>query len=91
MAFKESDLDLHYKSTFKQQIPDAYESLILDVIRGDKSLFIRSDELQAAWDIFTPLLHQIEEEANKPEPYKVGSKGPAEAEKLAKRYNIDIV
>jgi glucose-6-phosphate 1-dehydrogenase len=73
-------LDLQYKSAFAEQIPDAYESLILDVMRGDRSLFIRSDELQAAWDIFTPVLHEIERQKVVPSPYPFGGAGPAVGE-----------
>ena len=62
MQFQEKDLDLSYKSAFVDTvIPEAYESLLLDVINGEKALFIRNDELEAAWDIFTPVLHEIEE------------------------------
>lgn len=52
-------LDLSYKTLqtkYKKHLPDAYERLILDVINGDKRLFIRNDELEAAWDLFTPIL-----------------------------------
>lgn len=49
-------LDLTYKSRYKNTLPDAYERLILDVINGDKRLFIRNDELEAAWSLFTPIL-----------------------------------
>jgi glucose-6-phosphate 1-dehydrogenase len=76
-------LDLRYKVAFSQEIPDAYESLLLDVIRGEKSLFIRRDELAAAWDIFTPALHEIERRRIQPEFYPFGSKGPPGAERLA--------
>lgn len=69
----ESLLDLRYKSAFSSQIPDAYECLLLDVMHGDKSLFIRSDELQAAWDIFTPVLHEMDEKATTPVPYPFGT------------------
>ena len=75
-------LDLQYKAAFSEQVPDAYESLLLDVIRGDRSLFIRHDELQAAWDIFTPVLHEIQRRKLVPEPYEFGSRGPAAAERL---------
>lgn len=51
-------------------MPDAYERLILDVFCGSQMHFVRSDELAEAWRIFTPLLHQIEEEKMKPVPYK---------------------
>jgi len=72
----ESRLDLQYKSAFSSQIPDAYECLLLDVIQGDKSLFIRSDELKAAWDIFTPVLHEMDRESVVPSPYPFGSDRP---------------
>ncbi len=77
MEFQEKDLELSYKSAFDNTvIPEAYESLLLDVINGEKALFIRNDELEAAWDIFTPVLQQIEKEKIKPQIYKFGSKGP---------------
>ena len=92
MGFKiaRTALDLRYHEAFDELIPDAYESLILDVIRGDKSLFIRKDELAAAWDIFTPVLHQLESEHIKPESYSFGSCGPAGARELAARCGIAL-
>lgn len=54
-------LDLSYKSAYSaKQLPDAYERLILDVINGDKRLFIRNDELEEAWKIFDPVLKEID-------------------------------
>jgi len=88
MKLKRTQLDLRYQEAFKELIPDAYESLLLDVIRGDKSLFIRKDELAAAWDIFTPVLHQFEANGEKPEPYAFGSHGTAGADALAARYGV---
>ncbi len=72
-------LDLHYKNVFNEEIPDAYESLLIDVLQGEESLFIRHDELAAAWDIFTPILHAVEESGIKPELYDFGSNGPIAA------------
>ncbi len=78
MRFHSTELALSYKSAFSEHIiPEAYECLLLDVINGDKSLFIRKDELAAAWDIFTPALHEMAAEKIKPEPYPFGSEGPA--------------
>lgn len=57
-----TELDLTYKQRFDTRLPDAYERLIYDVLRGDHNLFVRVDELEAAWAIFTPLLHYIERE-----------------------------
>lgn len=82
-----SELDLSYKSRYSElKIPDAYESLLLDVLKGDKSNFVRNDELQAAWAIFTPLLHDIEEKRIKPELYEFGSRGPASVQPFIERH-----
>ncbi len=78
-----SELDLSYRERYSDsRIPDAYESLILDVLRGDKSNFVRDDELDEAWKIFTPLLHKIEGEKIKPIAYEYGSRGPAGLDKF---------
>lgn len=53
-------------------IPDAYERLILDVIRGDQQHFVRRDELRAAWAVFTPLLEEIANGGVVPIPYPAG-------------------
>ncbi|CAG8452918.1 3726_t:CDS:2 [Acaulospora colombiana] len=72
-----SELDLTYHRRFSDfKIPDAYEALILDVLKGDHSNFVRNDELDAAWKIFTPVLHQIDNEKIKPIPYAYGTRGP---------------
>ncbi len=70
-------LDLVYSQAFKETIPDAYESLILDVFKGDKSLFISHEELAAAWEIFTPLLKDMEDFGMEPETYPFGGEGPS--------------
>ena len=73
-----SELDLSYGKRYGDlTIPDAYESLIYDCFRGDKSNFVRGDELEAAWKIFTPLLNQIEHQKIAPEHYTFGTRGPA--------------
>jgi len=84
----QSELDLTYKARFNSHIPDAYTRLIFDVLRGDHNLFVRDDELEAAWKIFTPVLHQTEAEKFKPTIYPFGSRGPPEADELAKRYDF---
>ena len=59
-----SELDLSYKTRFPSKfstLPDAYTRLILQVLRGDSSAFVRDDELREAWRIFTPLLHAVDE------------------------------
>lgn len=81
-------LDLSYDKTYKAQLPDAYERLILDVINGDKRLFIRNDELEAAWALFTPILDELESSGTIPELYPYGSRGPVGAHYLAAKYGV---
>lgn len=81
-------LDLQYDSTYSKELPDAYERLLLDVVNGDKRLFIRSDELVAAWKLFTPVLHEIEAKKVAPETYPYGSRGPVGAHYLAAKYDV---
>ncbi|RWW28899.1 hypothetical protein GW17_00006591 [Ensete ventricosum] len=83
MSTIQSELDLSYGLRYQDaNIPEAYERLILDTIRGDQQHFVRRDELRVAWEIFTPLLNSIEEGKLKPILYKPGSRGPAEADEL---------
>ena len=58
------------------------------MINGDKRLFIRNDELETAWELFTPLLHKLEEDRVQPELYPYGSRGPVGAHYLAAKYNV---
>jgi glucose-6-phosphate 1-dehydrogenase len=88
-GLKHTELDLSYKKRFhdeQMELPDAYERLIHDAILGDHNLFVRSDELESAWRIFTPLLHQIEKERVVPIPYEYGGRGPVEADQLIAKY-----
>jgi glucose-6-phosphate 1-dehydrogenase len=89
---EEARLNLFYHHAWEESkdIPDAYERLILDVIQGEKALFIRDDELAVAWDIFTPALKALESDpAFKPVPYEYGSKGPRESGFLAHHYDVE--
>jgi glucose-6-phosphate 1-dehydrogenase len=83
-----SKLDLSYQDTYQKELPDAYERLLLDVVQGDKRLFIRNDELEAAWDLYTPVLHELEAAAVQPELYPYGSRGPVGSHYLAAKYGV---
>lgn len=86
MSTTQSELDLSYQQRYQGiTIPEAYERLILDTIRGDQQHFVRRDELRVAWEIFTPLLNRIDNGEIKPCPYTPGSRGPNEADELAAR------
>lgn len=88
MRLDRSDLNLLYSTRYPKEIPDAYERLLLDAIEGERRLFIRSDELDAAWSIFTPLLKELESNKIAPELYPYGSRGPVGAHYLAAKYNV---
>jgi glucose-6-phosphate 1-dehydrogenase len=75
-------MDFHYGSTFGASTPEAYERLLLDVMHGDATLFMRRDAVEAAWKWVMPIL---EHWAKKDEPiptYPAGEWGPAEADRL---------
>jgi len=70
-----------------EAIPDAYERLIMDVIRGNQTLFMRGDEVEAAWAWTDPVIAGWEERGNVPESYEQGGDGPVEAQVLMHRDN----
>jgi len=75
-------MDFHYGSTFGGTSPEAYERLLLDVIAGDATLFMRRDAVEAAWRWVMPILDRW---AAKPDPlpaYPAGEWGPPEADRL---------
>lgn len=74
-----TDLDLSYSKRYENfWIPEAYESLIRDALHGDHSNFVRDDELDYSWRLFTPLLEYIEgPEGPSPTIYPYGSRGPS--------------
>ena len=80
------NMDFAYGSAFSVESPDAYETLILDALLGDASLFTRADEVEAAWRIVDPIM---ESWLAGPEPqlpnYAAGTWGPEEADALLTR------
>lgn len=67
------ELDLTYRGRVAEgQIPDAYESLILDAVRGDYTHSVRGDELDASWRVFTPLLHFLDQGGGQLKEYAFG-------------------
>jgi glucose-6-phosphate 1-dehydrogenase len=88
MCLEATDLNLRYRTAFNGVIPEAYESLLLDVVAGERGLFIRADELAAAWDIFDGVLHELDDRAIRPEQYAYGSSGPASAAELLRRHDV---
>ena len=85
---KSVDMELHYDNAFKaEDLPDAYERLILDAINGDAALFIRGDEIESAWKIVDPIIDGWARDPSAPPMrcYAKGSWGPEAADKLLER------
>ena len=68
-------MNLMYTHTEVQGMPDAYERLVLEVLRGDATNFVSVDELDASWAVFSPALLALE--GTKPERYAYGGAGPS--------------
>ncbi len=79
-------MDFTYGSAFSVDSPDAYETLILDALQGDASLFTRADETEEAWDIVDPVIEAWADEGPPDFPnYDAGTWGPEAAEELLAR------
>lgn len=83
MQLNPVDMLFNYSDTYTHGAPEAYETLLLDVIEGDATLFMRADQVEAAWKIVTPILEtwQANPTANFPN-YAAGLQGPELAEAL---------
>ena len=78
-------LDMSFAEAFQARSPDAYERLLLDVIRGNQTLFMRRDEVEAAWRWIDPIREAWERSGAPPKPYTAGSWGPSAAIALIER------
>jgi glucose-6-phosphate 1-dehydrogenase len=78
-------LALNYTQAFRQRSPDAYERLLMDVVRGDPTLFMRRDEVEAAWAWVEPILNEWKESDRVPRRYQAGTDGPVDAATLVER------
>ena len=78
-------MDFLYDEAFERRNPDAYETLLLDVMQGDATLFMRADEVEAQWRIVEPLLEYWERGEREPVFYEAGGVGPREADALLAR------
>ena len=85
MRLKPTPLNLSFADAFKVRWPEAYERLLLDVVRGNATLFMRRDEVEAAWSWAEPLLAAWEQSAEPVRFYNAGSWGPAESAILLAR------
>ena len=82
MRLKTVPLNLTYADNFTVRYPDAYERLLMDVVRGNLSLFMRRDEVEAAWKWIDAIYAAWEEAEQRLELYPAGQDGPREADDL---------
>ncbi|MFG1877745.1 glucose-6-phosphate dehydrogenase [Sphaerisporangium sp. NPDC049003] len=78
-------LSLSFADTFRTRVPEAYERLLMDVLSGNPTLFMRRDEVEAAWSWIDPIIATWESSAALPETYPAGTSGPAAAHELLGR------
>ncbi len=81
MHVENVNMHFSYADTWARDLPEAYERLILDIIKGDSTLFTRSDETEAAWSVVDPIIKTWSEREDLPVyEYKQGSWGPDQAD-----------
>jgi len=85
MRLKPVSLGLDFRETFSTRMLDAYERLLTDVIKGNLTLFMRRDELDAAWRWIDPIREAWQQYDEMPQAYTAGSWGPAAASALIGR------
>ena len=85
MRLKPVDLSLDFSETFKDRPLDAYERLLTDVVKGTLTLFMRRDELDAAWAWIDPIREAWQQYDERPKAYTAGTWGPAAASALVSR------
>ena len=80
MRLKSTPLNLSFADAFKMRWPEAYERLLLDVVRGNATLFMRRDEVEAAWSWVEPILKEWQAGTGAPvQTYPAGSWGPSQS------------
>ncbi len=80
MRIRPVNMEFLYGTSFLSQSPEAYERLILDVMRGDATLFTRDDEVEEQWRICDPIVQTWHEAPGQLPQYPAGSQGPVEAD-----------
>ena len=85
LRLREVPLDMTFADTFGEHHPEAYERLLMDVVRGNPTLFMRRDEVEAAWKWIDPIRAAWAASEDPPRPYTAGSWGPSAAVALIER------
>lgn len=86
LQIKPVEMDFTYKESYDAPVPEAYETLLLEALECDASLFMRADQVEAAWKVVTPILEAWKKKSSARFPnYDPGSWGPKAAETLIKQ------
>jgi glucose-6-phosphate 1-dehydrogenase len=85
MRLRQLPLDMIFADSFGARSPDAYERLIMDVIRGNQTLFMRRDEVEAAWTWVDPILNAWSDSRQEVQGYTAGTWGPSASIALIER------
>ncbi|MGJ8527522.1 glucose-6-phosphate dehydrogenase [Maritalea sp.] len=85
MRLRQVPLNLSFADTFVQRTPEAYERLLMDVVRGNQTLFMRRDELEAAWAWIDPIREAWDNDVSPLHTYTAGTWGPTSSIALIER------
>lgn len=85
LRLRPARLDISFQKAFNIVYPEAYERLLMDVVRGNPTLFMRRDEVEAAWRWIDPIIEAWADSPDLPRPYPAGSWGPTAAIALIER------
>ena len=85
LRLRPAKLDISFEKAFSTRFPDAYERLLMDTVRGNSVLFMRRDEVEAAWMWVEPILEAWRDSPEHPKPYAAGSWGPTASIALIER------
>ena len=89
MRFIDVPLDMRFSQVIQanQVLTEAYERLIMDVVRGDQTLFMGGEEIEAAWGWIDQALNTIKQNTLTPEPYDAFSQGPQSSQQMLANYS----
>jgi glucose-6-phosphate 1-dehydrogenase len=86
MVLNTVDMEFNYENTYTKEAPKAYETLLVEIMMGDQTLFMRADQVEAAWELLMPILNSWESKKSINFPnYAADSWGPENAEALIAR------
>ena len=90
LHIKPVEMDFTYKESYDAPVPEAYETLLLDVLEGDATLFMRADQVEEAWKVVTPILDNWKKNGTPRFPnYEPGSWGPKAAETMIRQQGCE--